>query len=56
MMTEETPNQNPLRTPLTTEEKKQIRTLVIFLGFIIMAIFTISLVIGVVSNSLWSAG
>ncbi len=55
MMTDETPNQNPLRAPLTPEERQQIRTLLIFLGFILMAIFAISLVIGVVSNSLWNA-
>lgn len=54
-MTDETHNQNPFRTPFTPEEKKQIRTLLIFLGFIIVAIFVASLVISWVSNSLWLA-
>lgn len=52
-MTEETPHTNPLRTPLSDEEKKQVKMMFIFLGFILSAIIFVSIVIGVVSNILW---
>ncbi len=51
MMSEKTPK--PVLSPLSTEERNQIKTLARFLGFIVIAIIVVGLLISVLSQQWW---
>lgn len=51
MMSEETPK--PILSPLSPEERNQIKTLATFLGFIVVVVVIAGLIISVLSQQWW---
>jgi len=51
MMSEETPK--PILSPLSTEERSQVKTLLTFLGFIVTVVIIAGLIISVLSQQWW---